>query len=122
PVPRWIARLMLSAGMFADFAASTAARRRGFDSGSPPPFFAATVISLMIFVNRRPRLASAAPFLCLIVDHLLWPDIGTDSFSLGKLSAFENDGKERPIIRSIPARAPAARPPSGDSVYNPPLP
>ena len=66
---------MLSAGMFTAFASSMALRRRGLDSGAPPPCLAAIVISRMSFVNRRPRLASAAPFLCLIVLHLLWPDM-----------------------------------------------
>src|SRR5206468_1693779 len=58
---------MLSFGMLAAFAARMTVRRRGFPSGSPPPTRAATVISLISLVNTRPRLASAAPFLCLIV-------------------------------------------------------
>src|SRR5215470_17055768 len=33
------------------------------------------VISLMSFVNLRPRFASIAPFLCLMLCHLEWPDI-----------------------------------------------
>src|SRR5436309_14590241 len=74
PVPRWIARLMLSAGMFSALAAATALRSRGFFSGSPPDF-AAMVISLIRRVKILPRLASRAPFLCLIVAHLEWPDI-----------------------------------------------
>ena len=41
-------------------AASIAVRRRGFPVGSPPPAFAATVISRISFVNMAPRLASAA--------------------------------------------------------------
>src|SRR5690606_19116330 len=40
---------------------------------SPPPMRAATVISLISLVNSLPRLASAAPFLCLMVCHLEWP-------------------------------------------------
>src|SRR5215469_2813101 len=66
---------MLSAGMFSAFAARIAVRSRGLPSGSPPPFFAAMVISLIRRVNILPRLASSAPFLCLIVAHLEWPDI-----------------------------------------------
>src|ERR1700716_3526837 len=66
---------MLSAGMFTAFASSMALRSRGLDSGAPPPRRAAMVISLMSFVKSRPRFASAAPFLCLIVLHLLWPDM-----------------------------------------------
>src|SRR5213082_552115 len=69
-----MARLMLSDGMFSAFAAATAVRRRGFFSASPPDF-AAMVISLMRRVKILPRLASSAPFLCLIVAHLLWPDM-----------------------------------------------
>src|SRR5579864_124571 len=69
-----MARLILSAGMFSALAAATALRSRGFFSGSPPDF-AAIVISLIRRVNILPRLASSAPFLCLIVAHLEWPDI-----------------------------------------------
>src|SRR5580658_706220 len=70
-----MARLMLSAGMFSAFAAAIAVRRRGLPSGSPPPPLAAMVISLMRRVKILPRLASVAPFLCLIVAHFEWPDM-----------------------------------------------
>src|SRR3990170_4365725 len=66
---------MLSAGMLTDLASAMIVRRRGLLSGSPPPFLAATVSSLMMRVKILPRLASAAPFLCLIVCHLEWPDM-----------------------------------------------
>src|SRR5437870_4147114 len=66
---------MLSAFIAAAFAVATALRRRGFELRSPPPSRAATWISLMHLVQRRPRFASAAPFLCLIVAHLEWPDM-----------------------------------------------
>src|SRR5882724_12451465 len=66
---------MLSAGMFSALAAAMAVRKRGFPSGSPPPAFAAMVISLIRRVKILPRLASSAPFLCLIVAHLEWPDM-----------------------------------------------
>src|SRR5688500_12231896 len=69
-----MARLMLSAGMLTPFAASTAVRRRGFASGSPP-LRAAIMISLMMRVNVFPRLASRAAFLCLMVAHLECPDM-----------------------------------------------
>src|ERR1700733_6080444 len=72
-----MARLMLSAGMFSAFAARTAVRRRGLPSGSPPPALAAMVISLIRRVKILPRLASSAPFLCLIVAHFEWPDMET---------------------------------------------
>src|SRR5262245_62821500 len=69
------ALLMLSVGMLTALASEMALRRRGFPSGSPPPIRAAMVISLMSFVNARPRLESIAAFLCLILCHLEWPDI-----------------------------------------------
>src|SRR6266436_3243189 len=61
--------------MLAALAARMTVRRRGFPSGSPPPTRAATVISLITLVKSRPRLASAAPFLCLIVCHFECPDM-----------------------------------------------
>src|SRR5579862_6829923 len=70
-----MARLMLSAGMFSALAARMAVRSRGLVSGSPPPFLAAIPISLMRRVKILPRLASSAPFLCLIVAHFEWPDM-----------------------------------------------
>src|SRR5438552_16626818 len=66
---------MLSAGMFCAFASAMTLRSRGFMSGSPPPPRAATVSSLMIREKIFPRLASRAPFLCLIEAHLEWPDM-----------------------------------------------
>src|ERR1700754_3915024 len=70
-----MARLMFSAGMFSALAAAMAPRRRGLPSGSPPPCLAAMVISLIRRVKILPRLASSAPFLCLIVAHFEWPDM-----------------------------------------------
>src|SRR5215472_12775500 len=70
-----MARLMLSDGMFSALPAAIAVRSRGLESGSPPPFLAAMLISLIRRVKILPRLASRAPFLCLIVAHLEWPDI-----------------------------------------------
>src|ERR1051325_7879251 len=72
-----MARSMLSFGMLLAFASATAARSRGLPFGSPPPRRAATVISFRMRVKILPRFASAAPFLCLIVLHLLWPDMET---------------------------------------------
>src|SRR5207248_2918991 len=69
-----MARLMLSAGMFSAFASAMALRSRGFLSASPPAR-AAMLISLIRRVKILPRLASSAPFLCLIVAHLEWPDM-----------------------------------------------
>src|ERR1700691_2554366 len=73
-----MARLMLSFGMFSALAAAMALRRRGLPSGSPPDL-AAMVISLISWVNILPRLASSAPFLCLIVAHFEWPDMRTST-------------------------------------------
>src|SRR3972149_11583456 len=75
PVPRLIARSMLSFGMLAARARSTARRKPKFVSGSPPPSRAANAISRARRVNRLPRLASLAAFLRLIVDHLECPDM-----------------------------------------------
>src|SRR5438093_6570354 len=73
---------MFSWGMFASLADSTAALRRMFTLGSPPPFLAATVISRRIFEKSFPRCTSALPFLRLICDHRECPDIALPSFVL----------------------------------------
>src|SRR5438309_7432022 len=66
---------MLSFGMEYDFAFSIAFCSERLPDGSPPPSFAATMIARESFEKSLPRFASAAPFLCLIEDHLLCPDI-----------------------------------------------
>src|SRR4029077_17173734 len=76
-----MARLILSAGIFSALAATMAPRKRGLESGSPPPFFAAMLISLIRRVKTLPRLASSAPFLCLIVAHFEWPDMARPRLS-----------------------------------------
>src|SRR3954468_22525608 len=75
PVPFLIARVMLSAGMFASRAARTAERSRALWSGSPPPLRAATVTSRISLVKSTPLVAPIASFLRLILVHRLWPDI-----------------------------------------------
>src|SRR5579862_7899768 len=65
---------MLSFGIEYDFAFSIAFCSARLLAGSPPPSFAATMIERASLENSLPRLASAAPFLCLIDDHLLCPD------------------------------------------------
>src|SRR5258705_7954057 len=65
---------MLSFGMEYDFAFSIAFCSARLPDGSPPPSFAATMIARESFEKSLPRFASAAPFLCLIDDHLLCPD------------------------------------------------
>ena len=52
---------------------------RGCPRGRGPPSFAATMIARESFEKSLPRFASAAPFLCLIDDHLLCPDTGISS-------------------------------------------
>src|SRR5215472_34133 len=74
---------MLSFGMFSFFAAAIAVRKRGFEFASPPPMRAAIEISRMILVNTRPRFASVAAFLCLIVAHFECPDMTIPRFSFG---------------------------------------
>src|SRR5205823_895863 len=68
---------MLSFGMEYERAFSTAFCSARFAVGSPPPSRAATMIARVSLEKSLPRFASAAPFLCLIEDHLLCPD--TDS-------------------------------------------
>src|SRR5262245_64522593 len=75
PAPLAIARSMLSFGIEAARAFSIAFWSARFAAGSGPPSFAATISARVSFVKSCPRLASAAPFLCLIDDHLLCPDI-----------------------------------------------
>src|SRR4030081_487367 len=65
---------MLSFGIEYDLAFSIAFWSARLPDGSPPPSFAATMIARESFEKSLPRFASAAPFLCLIEDHLLCPD------------------------------------------------
>ena len=62
-------------------------RNRALVSGLPPPL-AATAISFSKRVKILPRLASSAPFLCLIVAHFEWPDMRTSAY-------VEDDGAVR---------------------------
>src|SRR5712671_4880646 len=77
-----MARSMFSPGMFSFLPARMAARRRGLEFGSPPPMRAAMVISRITRVKTRPRLASVAAFLCLIVAHFGCPDMRLPRFEL----------------------------------------
>src|SRR5436309_2624769 len=65
---------MLSFGMEYDFAFSIAFCKARLPPGSAPPSLVATMIARESFEKSLPRFASAAPFLCLIDDHLLCPD------------------------------------------------
>src|SRR5215218_9174098 len=53
-------------------------------AGSGPPSRAATMIARDSFEKSLPRLASAAPFLCLMDDHLLCPDTRLLSYEVKK--------------------------------------
>src|SRR4030081_2354229 len=75
PLPRAIARSMLSLGIDASRAFSIAFCNARLLAGSPPPSFAATMIARASLEKSLPRFASTAPFLCLIELHLLCPDI-----------------------------------------------
>src|SRR5579871_6615646 len=70
---------MLSFGIEYERAFSIAFWSARLLAGSPPPSFAATMIPRASFENSLPRFASAAPFLCLIDDHLLCPDKRTSA-------------------------------------------
>src|SRR6516225_7586428 len=70
-----MARSMVSMGTDASRAFWNMVRRVGLLSGSPPPSLAATSTCRISLANSLPRALSAAPFLCLIVAHLLCPDI-----------------------------------------------
>src|ERR671931_1814374 len=74
PEPRAIARSMFSFGSEYERAFSIAFWSARLPAGSGPPSRAATMIARDSFEKSLPRLASAAPFLCLIDDHLLCPD------------------------------------------------
>src|SRR5277367_2868292 len=91
-----MARLMLSPGIFSALAAAMAVRSRGLPSGSPPDL-AAIVISLISWVKTFPRLASAAPFLCLIVAHFEWPDMKTSAAFPGCWERFARGRQEAEI-------------------------
>src|SRR5437016_11606893 len=103
-----MARLILSAGILTPLASWIALRNRGLPSASPPPIRAAIVISLMSFVNMRPRFASIAPFLCLMLCHLEWPDIDYSlvsaqfGFSLAQLRREKNEPQKGPISGTHP--------------------
>src|SRR5207245_4003638 len=95
---------MLSCGMFASLADSMAAFRRMLALGSPPPFFAATVISRRIFEKSLPRWTSVLPFLRLICDHRECPDI-----VVSVLASAARDRAHSPVGPRSPQRRLASR-------------
>src|SRR5271157_1140557 len=111
-----MARLMFSAGIEPALAAVMAVRRRELDSGLPPER-AAITISLISRVKILPRLASSAPFLCLIVAHLECPDMAHLKCRQGygparpDVSAYQRFGCASRLTRGGPGRAGRSRPP-----------
>src|SRR4029077_6590562 len=89
-----MARSILSLGMFSFLACAIAVRSLGLESGSPPPTRDAMVISRITLVKARPRLASVAAFLCLIVAHLECPDISCLALSLENLPRLRSSGDD----------------------------
>jgi hypothetical protein len=61
---------IVSAGMLAPLAFSTARRSRGFIDRSPPPWRAATTISRISRVQIFPRFSSCRPLRCWMFAHL----------------------------------------------------
>src|SRR5918912_2772638 len=85
PLPRAIARSMLSFGIDASRAFSIALRSARFASGSGPPSRAATMIARASFEKSCPRRLSVTPLAWRIECHLLCPDTG------GRLHGFEEE-------------------------------
>src|SRR3954452_15245326 len=76
---------MLSLGTDAALAALTAARRRGFMSGSGMPILAATVISRLSLENMPERFLSCAPLRCMMFLNLEWPAIALSRNRVARL-------------------------------------
>src|SRR5262245_21993754 len=96
-----MARSIVSLGMLTMRALSTAVRRRGLPLMSPPPSRAEMVSSLITLVHIFDFLASEASFLCLILDHRLWPDM---ELSYHRLP--QPGGSGRPVARGGRQRRP----------------
>src|SRR3712207_5032428 len=104
---------MLSFGIEYERAFSIAFWSARFPAGSGPPSRAATMIARESFEKSCPRRASAAPFLCLIDDHLLCPDkrllpdeveeAGMDALVVGQLGVKGRD--EEPALAQEHGRA-----------------
>src|ERR1044072_1672450 len=103
-----MARSILSFGMLCARAARMALRRRGLAFGSPPPVFAAIVISFDNLLKILPRLASIAPLKRLTFDHLLCPAIGVRSYLTMK-TCEQYSPRERNDLRGEKFTAPINR-------------
>src|ERR1700733_13985518 len=99
---------MFSFGIEYARALSIAGWGAGWLAGPPPPSLAATMIERASLEKSLPRFASAAPFLCLIDDHLLCPDTASlldgveeervEARVVGELGV-EGDHEEAPLPR-----------------------
>src|SRR4029434_8667588 len=99
---------MLSFGMLWSRAVWIALRRRGLPEGSPPPVFAAMLISFDNLLKILPRLASIAPLKRLTFDHLLCPAMGVRSYL--NLKTYEQySPRERNDLRGKKFTAPINR-------------
>src|SRR3954469_11060274 len=74
-----MARSMVSIGTDASRALANMVRRVALALMSPPPSRAATSTWRISLANSLPRALSLAPFWCLIVAHLEWPDMASPS-------------------------------------------
>src|ERR1700748_3045677 len=89
-------------------AARMALRKRGLALGSPPPVFAARVISFDNLLKILPRLASIAPLKRLTFDHLLCPAIGMRRY-LNMKTHEQRSPRERNDLRGEKFTAPINR-------------
>src|SRR5437764_13905633 len=87
-----MARSMMSFGVLWARAETIALRSRALPAGSPPPVFAAMVISRANLLKSAARFVSIAPLKCLTLDHLLCPAMRWDS----KSCRTDLDGAARP--------------------------
>src|SRR5438132_1531285 len=115
PLPRAMARSMLSFGIDASRAFSIAFRRARFASGSGPPSRAATMIARASFEKSWPRRLSVAPLACLIECHLLCPDTCRLLYRVARhgsilVSAFARLRSPGARAAPPPGRASGARP------------
>src|SRR4029453_14032541 len=99
---------MLSFGILCARAAWMGLRRRGLPFGSPPPLFAAMVISFDNLLKILPRFASIAPLKRLTFDHLLCPAIGVRSY-LNLKTCEQCSPRERNDLRGEKFTAPINR-------------
>src|SRR5262245_42900453 len=103
---------MLSFGIEYERAFSIAFWSARFPAGSGPPSLAATMIARESLEKSWPRFASAAPFLCLMLDHLLCPD--TDFLSLGLLDHRQEQLVDAQVVGQLGMEGREQEPPVAD--------